>query len=99
MAGMVLAAELDSRKHTGERRDATILSYEPGTVDSAMKAAVRASTIETLPIVDVFKKLATDGFLIPPSGAAAEIAAYLDSDGHSRFAEWRHGVTSKTGAV
>ena len=94
MAGMVLASELDSRERTDERRDATILSYNPGTVDTAMQAAVRASTIETLPIVDVFKKLAADGFLVPPSGPAAEIAAYLDSDGHARFTERRHGAAT-----
>jgi benzil reductase ((S)-benzoin forming) len=92
MAGMVFASELDSRDRMDERRNATILSYEPGTVDTAMQTAVRASTVETLPIVHIFKKLAADGALVPASGPAADIAAYLDSDGHARFTERRYGA-------
>ncbi len=90
MAGMVFASELDAR--TTNRRDATILSYEPGIVDTPMQTTIRATTIETVPVIDMFKRFATDGLLVPPSGPAAEIAAYLDSDGHARFTERRYGV-------
>ncbi len=86
MAGMVLASELDEEK-ARRARDITILSYGPGVVDTPMQEAVRSSSVATLPIVGVFKELAADGRLAPPSRPAAEIVAYLDADGHERFLE------------
>lgn len=92
MVGMVLASELElPERPGGARQDATVMSYDPGVVDTAMQAAVRGSTIETLPIVDVFKHLATDGLLAPPEGPASEIADYLDGDGHPRVSERHFG--------
>jgi len=95
MAGLVFACELDSPdRPDGPRPNATILSYEPGVVDTAMQAAVRASAAETLPIVQMFKRLAADGLLVPPERPANEIADYLDHDNHLRFAERRFGGES-----
>src|SRR5487761_1911273 len=92
MAGMVLASELDSPDRPGgPHPDASILSYEPGVVDTAMQAAIRASSAETLPVVQMFKRLAAEGLLVPPERPAKEIADYLDRDEHSRFAERRLG--------
>ncbi len=92
MAGMVLACELDSPDRPGgPHPDATILSYEPGVVDTAMQAAIRASSVETLPVVQMFKRLAAEGLLVPPERPAKEIADYLDHDKHLRFAERRLG--------
>lgn len=92
MAGMVLACELDSPdRPDGPHPNATILSYEPGVVDTAMQAAIRASSVETLPIVQVFRRLAAEGLLAPPERPAKEIADYLDRDKHLRFAERRFG--------
>lgn len=99
MAGMILACELDSQERTDGRRDVTILSYSPGAVDTPMQVAVRSSTIETLPIVDLFKQLAADGLLAPPSRPAAEIAAYLDGNGHARFVEQTFGTTPREGSA
>jgi hypothetical protein len=94
MSGMVLACELESPERPGGARvDATVMSYDPGAVDTAMQAAVRASTIETLPIVGMFKHLAAEGLLAPPEGPAGEIADYLDGDGHPRFSERNFGTT------
>ena len=89
MAGMILAAELDAR--TGPVPDATILSYEPGIVDTAMQSAARSSTAEMLPIVQTFKDWAATGSLAPPTAPAAEIADYLAGDGHPRWMEGRFG--------
>lgn len=95
MAGMVLASELDSPERPGGARlDATVMSYDPGVVDTPAQAALRASTIEILPIVGMFKHLAAEGLLAPPEGPAVEIADYLDGDGHPRFSERNFGPKS-----
>lgn len=89
-AGMVLGAELDVREANGApQRDATIWSYEPGVVATPMQDAVRGSTPDMLPIVQVFHDLHAAGHLRAPELPAAEIVTYLQSDGHPRFAEQR----------
>jgi len=90
MAGMVLAAELDATHERGDPpRDASILSFEPGLVDTEMQATARASSREVLPIVDFFKQAAAGGHLVPPAVPATAIADYLEGDGHPRFVEHR----------
>jgi benzil reductase ((S)-benzoin forming) len=90
LAGMVLAGELDARESGGAPpRDATIWSYEPGVVATPMQTAVRNSTPETVPIVQVFHDLHAAGRLLAPEVPAAAIVTYLQSDGHPRFAEQR----------
>lgn len=90
LAGMILGAELDART-TGDMpaRDVTIWSYEPGVVATPMQAAVRTSTPETVPIVQVFKDLHAGGQLLDPAVPANEIATYLGSDRQPRFSEKR----------
>ena len=88
MSGMVLASELDA----SDRPNMTIMSYDPGTVATAMQETVRASSVATLPIVHVFKQLEAEGLLVPPEGPAAEIADYLDGDHHARFMERTFGA-------
>jgi benzil reductase ((S)-benzoin forming) len=95
MAGMVLGAELDSR--TGSAAvDATVLSYEPGVVDTAMQTAARGSSPELLPSVAMFERFAAEGRLVPPTAPAQEIADYLEGDGHPRFGERRYGESSRS---
>jgi NAD(P)-dependent dehydrogenase (short-subunit alcohol dehydrogenase family) len=90
LAGMVLAAELDGREASGAApRDATIWSYEPGVVATPMQVAVRSSTADTLPIVQIFHDLEAAGRLLSPEVPATEIASYLEADGHPRFSERR----------
>jgi hypothetical protein len=87
---MVLAAELDASHDRGKAsRDASILSFEPGIVDTEMQATARASSRDVLPMVDFFKQAAAAGRLVSPAIPAAVIADYLDADGHPRFAEHR----------
>jgi NAD(P)-dependent dehydrogenase (short-subunit alcohol dehydrogenase family) len=88
MAGMVLAAELDARG----KSDAAIASYEPGVVDTPMQTAVRTSSAEVVPSVDMFVRFARDGSLVSPGAPAAGIADWLESDGRARFSELRHGA-------
>ena len=89
LAGMVLAAELDMRAAGGATRDATVWSYEPGVVATPMQDAVRASTTETVPIVQLFKDLHAHGQLRQADLPATEIVSYLEADGHPRFSEQR----------
>lgn len=93
MAGMVLAAEFDAAATRADQpRDASVLSYEPGMVDTPMQTAARVSSPDVLPMVDFFKQAAADGRLVAPELPARDIADYLDADGHQRFTERRHGV-------
>lgn len=95
MAGMVLAAEVEeSRASRGETRDIAILSFEPGTVDTPMQESARTSSRETLPSLDLFKRFAAEGTLIPASAPAADIVAFLESDREPLFAERRYGTTT-----
>jgi benzil reductase ((S)-benzoin forming) len=90
LAGMVLAAELDGREASGAApRDVTLWSYEPGVVATPMQVAVRGSSAETVPIVQMFQDLEASGRLLTPEVPAEAIATYLETDGHSRFAEQR----------
>ena len=93
MAGLVLAAELEEAAARGERRrDVAILSFEPGTVDTPMQEGARTAPRETLPSVDLFKRFAAEGRLIPPSAPASEIVAFLERDGEPPFSERRYGA-------
>jgi len=93
MAGMVLASELDGRaaEGAGGDRDISILSYEPGIVDTGMQTSVRGSSKAIVPVVEMFMRFKTEGRLVPPSVPAAEIVGYVEADGHSRFLERRLG--------
>ena len=90
MAGMVLAAELETPAANGRADDVSILSYEPGTVDTPMQANARQATRDRLPSIDVFNQFFDRGLLVPPSAPARAIADYLASDGHPRFHERRY---------
>lgn len=85
MAGMVLAAELDLRPP----RDVSILSYEPGIVETPMQTAVRSTSADTVPIVGMFQQFKAEGQLLPARLPAAEIVKYVEGNNHSRFSEKR----------
>lgn len=85
LVGMIFAAELDMRP--GPPRDVSVLSYDPGVVETAMQRAVRDSSAESLPIVSMFQQLEAHRMLRTPDVPATAIADYLDADGHPRFKE------------
>ncbi|MFT5139493.1 MAG: benzil reductase ((S)-benzoin forming) [Lysobacterales bacterium] len=87
MAGQVLATELESSTRPG--MDTSVLSYEPGVVDTQMQETVRSSSVETMPIVGYFQQLNENGLLVAPAGPAKEIVDYIESDGHEVFEEHR----------
>ena len=83
MAGMVFAAELES--------DVSILSYEPGVVDTEMQLAARSKSVAEFPWVGTFQDFAAGGALVAPQIPAGEIVEFLESDGSARFVERRRG--------
>jgi benzil reductase ((S)-benzoin forming) len=90
LIGMVLGVELDAGL-PDRHRDVTILSYSPGPVDTPMQAGARDADPEVFPLRPMFRRWATDGELMSADTPAAEIVAYLESDGHPRFLECRSG--------
>ena len=84
LAGMVLALELDAS------RDASVLSFEPGIVDTDMQATARTAPPEVLPSFGFFQQVAAEGRLAPPAAPARVIVDYLDGDGHPKFSEDRY---------
>lgn len=90
MTGMVTAAELDSElRRTHAPHDTAILSYEPGTVDTAMQSAARSRPLSAYPWGGLFRDFAARGALVPPTAPASEIVEFLETDGHPRFSERR----------
>ena len=90
MAGMVLGSELDSPQHAPSI-DASILSYEPGTVDTEMQTETRNTPAAQFPWVQIFKDFKANKQLVTPDKPAAEIVAWLATDGQPRFSERRLG--------
>jgi benzil reductase ((S)-benzoin forming) len=92
MAGMVTAAECSSdlprwRTH----RNAAVLSYEPGIVDTDMQTLARSHDPARFPWVGMFQGFADRGLLAPAETPAREIVAFLETDGHPAFSEQRLG--------
>jgi benzil reductase ((S)-benzoin forming) len=90
LAGMSLASELESSSKThAARRDAAILSYEPGVVETDMQRYARSRSPQEFPWVSMFHEFAERGLLVPAERPAAEIVAFLESDGQPAFTERR----------
>lgn len=93
MAGMALAAELDSTADpTLRQRDIAVLSYEPGTVDTPMQAWARSQPPAVLPSRDLFLRFEAERLLVPPTAPAREMVAFLESERAPRFQERRLGA-------
>jgi benzil reductase ((S)-benzoin forming) len=94
MAGMVIAAEWSSDLPRGRtHRNAFVLSYEPGIVDTDMQTLARSHDPAKFPWVGMFQAFAERGLLAPAEAPAREILAFLETDGHPAFSEGRLGRT------
>jgi NAD(P)-dependent dehydrogenase (short-subunit alcohol dehydrogenase family) len=80
LAGQVLAEERTAFAPEGAAADLAVASYEPGVVDTAMQAEVRASPRRDFPALERFLDLHARGALVPPARPAAEIADLLAQD-------------------
>ena len=89
LAGMSLAREWDTAAPSKVLRDASILSYEPGVVDTDMQRYARSRSPEEFPWVQMFLDFARRGIAVPPERPARDIVAFLESNHQPRFAERR----------
>jgi NAD(P)-dependent dehydrogenase (short-subunit alcohol dehydrogenase family) len=92
MAGEVVGEEARSfAPGTVLPVDLSLVSYEPGVVDTEMQEAVRGTLAGAFPQVARFLDLHASGKLHHPSKPAMEIADLLESDGLPPFSERRLG--------
>jgi benzil reductase ((S)-benzoin forming) len=89
IAGEALGAELDASA-SEERRDAEILSYEPGIVDTSMQEKARGSTPEEFPSHEVFRGFAERGELHEPNAVVGNIVEFLSGKTGAPFTELRY---------
>jgi NAD(P)-dependent dehydrogenase (short-subunit alcohol dehydrogenase family) len=89
LAGMSLAREWDTATPSKVLRDAAILSYEPGVVDTDMQRYARSRSPEEFPWVQMFLDFARRGIAVPPERPAHDIVAFLESNHQPHFAERR----------
>ncbi|HEY4132410.1 MAG TPA: SDR family NAD(P)-dependent oxidoreductase [Gemmatimonadaceae bacterium] len=92
LSGMTFAAEL-ARPPQGEAsRDVAVLSYEPSTVDTAMQAHARGTSVDEFPWVDTFQNFKAQGRLVAASDVTPTIVAFAESGLGERFSETRYGA-------
>jgi benzil reductase ((S)-benzoin forming) len=90
MAGMVMAAEWESTvPHAPTRKNAALLSYEPGAVDTPMQDFARAHSTTEFPWVGMFMSMQEQGILVSAERPAAEIVDFLESRSEPAFSERR----------
>jgi benzil reductase ((S)-benzoin forming) len=90
LAGMSLAREWDDPASAATSpRDAAILSYEPGVVDTDMQRYARSRSPAEFPWVGIFLDFAARGIAVPPDRPARDIVAFLESARQPSFAEAR----------
>jgi benzil reductase ((S)-benzoin forming) len=89
LAGMSLAREWDTATPSKVLRDAAILSYEPGVVDTDMQRYARSRSPEEFPWVQMFLDFARRGIAVPPEQPARDIVTFLEANHQPRFAERR----------
>jgi benzil reductase ((S)-benzoin forming) len=90
MAGAVLGEELAETPGLAGR-DAAVVSYAPGVVDTALQAELRAAPERSFPRKQRFLELFEQGRLVAPQEPAREIAALLAADGLPPFSRRRYG--------
>ena len=90
LAGMSLASEFESTSNTHEaRRDAAVLSYEPGVVETDMQRYARSRSPQEFPWVSMFHDFVERGLLVPAERPAEDIVAFLESDHQPPFSARR----------
>ena len=90
LAGMSFAREWEAAPAGAPtRRDAAVLSYEPGVVDTDMQRYARSRPPDEFPWVQMFLDFAARGIAVPPERPAADIVAFLESSAPPPFSEQR----------
>ncbi|MDE3128766.1 MAG: SDR family NAD(P)-dependent oxidoreductase [Gemmatimonadota bacterium] len=92
MMSMAAAADFQSAPLNGRMtRDAAVLSYSPGTVDTPMQVEARGQRPDDFPAQTWFQERHDTGGLHAPELPAAEIVEFLESAKALAFAERRFG--------
>lgn len=84
MLGMGLAAEVGLPDSPYASRDVSIVTYEPGLVDTEMQVQARTQSPE-FPLLGVFKQFKALGQLVSPSVPAMEIIGLLEAGAGARY--------------
>lgn len=90
IAGETLAAEWGSADRPGgPRRNAAILSYEPGVVDTEIQTYARTRSRTEFPWVQMFLDFEAQGRLVGPERVTGPIVAFLEDPDATGFRESR----------
>lgn len=93
LAGMSLAAELDSDGRPGGRREnARVLAYEPGVVDTPMQTRARSADGKESAWTQPFRDFKAQGLLEKAEDVIVPMVEFLESEGGSVFEEKRFGA-------
>lgn len=91
LTGMTLSAEFESQG----RSRASLLSYEPGIVDTEMQLQAR-NTSTAFPSHEIFENFHSQGILQPVQAVLSEIIAYMEASQDKFFTEKRFQPISKS---
>ena len=90
IAGQTLAAEWESvERPGGPRRNAAILSYEPGVVDTDIQTLARTRSKAEFPWGQIFRDFEAQGQLVAPERVTGPIVAFLEDRDAMGFSESR----------
>lgn len=90
MAGETLAAELKI-KSSNENPRISILSYEPGVVETNMQVQARSASLEDFPAGKMFRSFKEAEMLASPGVVALELVEFIEKGFESVFTEKRFG--------
>jgi benzil reductase ((S)-benzoin forming) len=88
MAGKVLGTELDS----GNRSNIAILSYAPGTVETAMQEKLRSRSTDNFPATQMFKQFHDEGMLVAPENVLQPIVSFMDDANPEVYGEMSYAI-------
>ncbi len=88
LTGMTLASEFEQSK----RSRASILSYEPGIVDTEMQVKAR-EPVKGFPSQDIFQGFHSSGYLQPVTAVLKDVLDFLSDTNSPAFSEKRFNPT------
>jgi NAD(P)-dependent dehydrogenase (short-subunit alcohol dehydrogenase family) len=88
MAGTALGTELDS----GNSSNIAILSYAPGTVETAMQEKLRSRSTDNFPASQMFKQFHENGMLVAPENVLQPIVSFMDDANPEVYGEMSYAI-------
>lgn len=90
MAGETLASEIKV-KNIKDNSRISILSYEPGIVETNMQVQARSASLEDFPSGNMFRSFKEAEMLVAPAAVATDIVELIEKGYKSVFTEKRFG--------